>query len=149
MSKTSFFRTAACLLQLSMLLVVAAGCGDSGPSNIVSGKVMLGADPVNGTIHFVGADGKEASSPIGPTGGTYSVVDPPTGEVTVLFKGGAIAAAPALQPAPGAMTMPGGTATSKTGMTGVPPPAKYATAAGGIKYTVTSGRQQKDFELTP
>jgi hypothetical protein len=137
-------------LYFSLLLAFVAlvtGCGEPGPATVVSGKVTLGADPVKGTIHFVGADGKEVSGPIGPTGGLYTVTDPPLGEVTVLFKSSELAIAPPLEAPPA-----GSDATKTLGGTagaGVAPPKKYADGAGGIKYTVTAGKQQKDFELTP
>ena len=133
---------------LLVAALIFAGCGDAGPANAVSGKVTLNGEPVAGSITFVGADGKEVSSPVGPGGGTYNIVDPPQGEVTVLIKGPGIAATPELKPAPGAMAMPSGTDKGANSM-GVNPPAKYADASGGLKYTVRAGRQTKDFELTP
>jgi hypothetical protein len=148
-------------VSLSSLLIIAVastmGCGDAGPATVVSGKVTTGGQPVTGFIHFVGSDGKEVAAPVGPSGGTYMVTDPPLGEVTVLVKGVPGSAVPTSggnAPAPGTgggtpmMKMPGGT-DATTATTGVPPPAKYADASGGLKYTVTAGKQQKDFELAP
>jgi hypothetical protein len=150
---THFLKTLALSASLVLGFGLLVGCGNAGPATTVQGKVTVNGQPVNGTIHFVAADGKEASGPIGPTGGTYTVSDPPLGEVTVLFKGGpAAAAAPLTPPKPleggPAPTMPGDTMKS-TGAMGVAPPAKYSEAANGIKYTVTAGHNQKDFELTP
>src|SRR5687768_12589575 len=137
----------ACILSLLALLIVTlAGCGDTGPATSVFGKVTVNGEPVSGFIHFVGADGKEVVAPIGPTGGLYTVANPPLGEVTVLVKGTGLAAAPALQPPPGSSDA---TKTVGTKMGGVEPPKKYAEAAGGLKYTVTAGKQEKNFELTP
>jgi hypothetical protein len=102
-----------------------------------------------GTIHFVGSDGKEVSAPVGPLGGNYSIADPPLGEVTVLVKGPAV-------PLPAAPTTPPGAKMPEVegkspefAKPGVAPPAKYADAAGGLKYTVVSGTQKKDFDLAP
>jgi len=130
-----------------LLTVFAIGCGEPGPATVVSGKVTTGGEPVSGTIHFVGADGTEAMAPVGPTGGLYTVANPPVGEVTVLIKGGLGGSPPALKP-------PTGEGSKMTGMPempkmGVAPPAKYADKANGIKYTVTAGKQQKDFDLAP
>jgi hypothetical protein len=135
---------------LAVLLVSVGsftGCGDAGPSTLVSGKVTTGGAGVTGTIHFVGADGKEVSAPVGPTGGTYQIANPPLGEVTVLVKGGPVAAPP-LKPAPGAVAMPGNTSTPAAA--GAQPPAKYADpSTSDLKYTVVAGAQQKDFDLAP
>src|SRR5207253_10626900 len=78
---------------LLLAALYMAGCGEPGPSTMVSGKVTVGGQPVQGTIHFLSADGKEVSGPIGPTGGMYTVANPPVGEVTVLVKGTGLAAA--------------------------------------------------------
>src|SRR5947209_4907406 len=63
--------------------LLASGCG--GVRNSVSGKVTLGGRPVAGMVTFVGADGKEATAPVNPDG-SYTVVNPPTGQVQVVVK---------------------------------------------------------------
>jgi hypothetical protein len=139
------------ILTVCVLLVTALGCGDNAPSNTVSGKVQYQGQPVSGFIHFVGADGKEVSSPIGPSGGAYTVMNPPLGDVTILIKpalgGGAAAAAPST-PAPGAPALPGMEGMPKMAAS-VSPPAKYSEASGGLKYSVKPGKQVHDIELTP
>ena len=139
----------ACAFVTALLLISGTGCGPAGPANSVAGKVTLGGQPVRGTIVFRGADGKEATAPVGPTGGTYAIADPPVGEVTILVKGDALAVLAPPPTLPGAPAAPDMTNAVKTGSATVPPPAKYADASGGLKYTVKAGRQTHDIELTP
>lgn len=134
---------------VTLLIATMAGCGDGGPATAVSGKVTTGGSPVVGTIHFVGADGKEKMSPIGPTGGTYMIADPPMGEVTVLVKGDALATPEKPPTIPGAATPATPSGLASNASTSVAPPKKYADASGGLKYTVVAGRQTKDFDLAP
>src|SRR4051812_18600270 len=70
------------------LLVGLSGCDKKGDeaANSVSGKVTLNGEPVSGVVIFVGADNKEYPSPIKPDG-SYSVPNPPTGQVKILVKG--------------------------------------------------------------
>lgn len=140
-------RFAVSYIFLFSLAAGIIGCGDGIPSNVVSGTVRLNGEPVNGTIHFVGQDGKEVMSPVGPAGGAYTVMNPPLGDVTILLKPalGSVAAPPA---PPGSVTgpeMPGMPKTSAS----VSPPAKYGEASGGLKYSVKPGKQVHDIELTP
>jgi len=126
------------------MLAGLSGC-DKKPdeaANSVSGKVTLNGEPVLGTVVFVGADNKEAMSGI-KADGSYSVPNPPTGQVKILVKGMGGAAPPvATPPKEGGGTMP------KAG--GVAPPAKYgAVNTTDLKFEVTSGKQKHDITLTP
>jgi hypothetical protein len=136
----------SCLLATVLLILgLASGCSEGGPANSVSGKVTLNGDPVTGTIVFVGS-GKEATSSIGLTG-EYFISDPPLGDVSVLIKPNTSIPAP-VGGAPGnadSAAMPG-MPSVKAAAT---PPAKYADASSGLKYTVAAGKQKKDFELAP
>jgi len=74
-------------LQVLLLstLIVGVGCGTTGPKDVVSGKVTYKGSPVEGTITFITAAGKEFQGPI--TGGAYFLNDTPKGEVRVTIKG--------------------------------------------------------------
>jgi hypothetical protein len=128
---------------LLAVMVGALGCskGGSGPKNAVSGKVTLGGKPVAGEVIFVGSGNKEVKALIA-TDGTYSVTDPAPGDNDVLVKS----------------MLLGGTAPPKdmmkdmkapVGTGGTPAPAKYAQRGNGLKFTVTTGQQKYDIELTP
>lgn len=134
-------------LMLACLLAAAlVGCGSSGPSDTLSGKVTLNGQPVNGMVVLTGADGKTAQSMISPDG-VYIVVNPPKGECSVLVKGmpGMPMSAPTA-PKDAGGKMPG-VSESKIG---VPPPAKYAQANNGLaKVNITGGKQTHNIELTP
>jgi hypothetical protein len=126
-------------------LSFASGCGEGGPANSVSGKVTMNGEPVMGIIHFVGS-GKEATGSVGLTG-EYFVADPPLGEVSILIKSNAPPNPTTTTPPPNATgAMPGMPSGVKGPAT---PPAKYADASGGLKYTVVAGKQVHNIELTP
>ena len=133
---------------LAVVFVMATGCGGEGPKNVVSGKVNLGSDPVSGVIQFKMSDGKEYSAP--GVNGIYGVSIETVGDATIVVKADPNAPlapkgsgpAPAMPKGP---PMPGMPALTKS----VAPPTKYATDAGGLKYTVKAGTQTHDIELTP
>ena len=129
-------------LALLLVVVLGAGCAPGGkaPDGAVSGKVTLGGRPVAGQVVFVGGDHKEIAAPITPEGG-YQINNPPKGEYQVFVKG-----LPAQGPPPGAAKAPGD-APPLRAPTGAAPPAKYAQAGNGLKFTVTGGEQKYDIEL--
>lgn len=146
------FRTIGVLAAGLCCLTVFAGltgCGPAGAKNSVSGAVTVDGSPVVGTIHFVGADGKSVSAPVGPTGGAYTIADPPLGEVTVLIKPSDVPLPAAPAAPPGAKMPEVGGKSPEFAKPAANPPAKYAEASGGLKYTVVAGHQKKDFALTP
>jgi hypothetical protein len=137
------------LRTLSVCLFVALLAGLSGcdkkadeAANSVSGKVTLNGEPVAGNVAFVGADNKESPpSPIKPDG-TYTIPNPPTGQVKILVKGMGGTAPVTTPPKEAGGNMP------KIG--GVAPPTKYgAVATTDLKFEVTSGKQKHDIELKP
>lgn len=126
-----------------MALVFIAGCGDP-LANSVSGKVTLDGQAVSGTIRFVGANGNEVESLLGDDG-SYTVVDPPKGEVQI-----AITAPPDMQgdilpdDAPDLPDM-----NEAAGTNQIPPPEKYSDPAkSNLTFTVTTGKQTHDIPLT-
>jgi hypothetical protein len=169
-------RSFCCALPLVLVVCALAGCGSKsdGPKDSVYGKVTLNGQPVTGQVVFVGPDKKEVTSPITPEG-EYRIVDPPKGEVVILVRSVGAAPAGPSPVGPGALPTPGvkgpGPLVSggkpppgptpppkggkppdmPSGMptAGATPPAKYATAAGGLKLTVTGGDQKYDIELKP
>jgi hypothetical protein len=132
------------LLSLALCAVVfALGCGRGGSKDVVTGSVTLNGQGVDGTIVFVGSDGKEVNGPL--LNGKYQINNPPKGEVDVLVKGAPGARTAAVQPK-SAPPMPDG---GKAAPAGIAPPFKYAQRGNGLKFKVTGGRQEKNFELTP
>jgi predicted small secreted protein len=138
-SKSRFAILPSLLLVFSFSL---AGCGGGGKSGAdsVSGKVTLGGQAVSGEIVFVGPDKKELASPIGKDG-TYQISGASKGENQVLVRsmGGGLVAPP----------KGGDKTTTAGGLDGTPPPAKYAKPDNGLKFEVTGGKQEKNFELQP
>lgn len=135
--------------QLAILLIlVLAAPGCEANRGSVSGKVTLNGKPVAGVVMFVGADNKEASSPI-VADGSYTIRNPPTGPVKVLvtaIPGMGAATANLPRGAPPVPPPPGGATTSTAG---VPPPARYASATNGLTLDVTGSDQRYDIQLTP
>jgi len=103
--------------------------------------VTLNGQAVAGQVVFVGTDKTEVASPIAPDG-MYRVNNPPKGQATVLVKGTGT-------PAGGALPKDTKGPDVGGGSTGVAPPAKYATAAGGLTFDVTGGEQTFNIELKP
>jgi len=120
-------------------LVWAAGCGGSKGKNEVTGKVTLDGQPVVGNVVFVGSDGKEVMALIRPDG-TYTIPEPPMGEVKIKVIG-LVGLAP---PGQGSAAAP----AAGAGASGVAPPEKYASADNGLTFNVTGGKQTKDLPLT-
>ena len=128
---------------LLLLAGALAGCGgkSDGAKDSVYGKVTLNGQPVTGQVVLIGSDNKEISSLIAADG-EYRIVNPPKGEARVLVKGRS-GAAPTTRGVTKGPEMPGMSGRSAA------PPSKYATAAGGLKFTVTGGDQKYDITLTP
>jgi len=123
-----------------VLVLGVSGCGTKGAANSVSGKVTLNDEPVKGLVVFVGADNKEVSAPTNPNG-TYTLDNPPLGQVKVLVK--------TVGPV-GVDTPPPKDAPNMPKAGGVAPPAKYASAAtSGLTYEVKAGKHTYDIPLKP
>jgi hypothetical protein len=135
------------LTALLAALASATGCHRAGPANTVSGRVTLDGRAVAGQVTFVGSDGKSVASPI-KADGSYTVLDPPRGENTVLVKSlTAAGASPA--PPKGKAAMSPLAEVSGAPPRGVTPPARYAQPNNGLRFAVTGGRQSFDIELRP
>lgn len=147
----SFVRYASLALAFSVLLW-SVGCSSKGSKDSVSGKVTLNGQKVAGTVYFTGPDKKTVNTPIGPDG-SYVIENPSKGEnvITVKGMGAATGSAPASSFAPVNPDKDGALMKDKSGKMdmGAPPPGKYATDAGGLKYTVKGGRETYNIELTP
>ena len=119
-----------------LMVLVAAGCGPPPPAD-VTGKVRLGGAPLTGgSVTFVGADGKEAYSMIGPQG-DYSVRGVAVGKARIAVVG-----------VPHGAGMP-----SRGAPPGPPPqpaPPRYARPeTSGLTVELRSGQQTHPIELEP
>jgi len=143
------FSARSLLAGVLVAFVAVVGCGPSGPSDVVTGKVSLNGQPVTGTVVFVAADGKTVEGVAGPDG-NYMISNPPKGEVSIIVK-----AMPGMGGPGPAMPkdMTGKDAMGKTagGMgQAVAPPGKYASQNNGLsKFTVTGGKQTHNIDLAP
>jgi hypothetical protein len=75
------------------LVLSALGCGGGGghaADHTVKGKVTLGGKPLpGGEVQFYGGSNFKEASPVGlinPADGTYSIPNPPTGNVKVVVR---------------------------------------------------------------
>jgi len=67
----------------ALAVVSAVGCGLADSSNRVAGKVRVDGKPLRfGTVTFFGADGSQASAPIGPDG-EYRIANVRTGDAAI------------------------------------------------------------------
>jgi len=134
---------------LCTALVTGTGCSSSGARDVVSGKVTVSGQNVSsGQIKFL-KDGKEAA--MGPIlNGDYQIENPPKGEVDVVITGQLGGEGPLKRP-PGAVggAKEGGNLQGDAKSGGVNPPPKYGMPNNGLKFTVTGGKQKKDWDLTP
>jgi hypothetical protein len=116
------------------------GCSSQPREPEVSGKVTVNGSPAafGSTITLVGEGKKEVSTTVGADG-TYTILNPPLGQVQILVKGQVVPMASAGGAVPEGMRAP----------TGVPVPRKYAQPNNGLTYTVVAGKQTHNIELTP
>jgi hypothetical protein len=136
------------LVLFAALLVGVSGCKPKGPTNFVTGKVTLNGEPVSGLISFIDASNKETLGvPINAADGTYTIENPPLGQVKIVVKAMPGASnAPMVKPKDAPMPEMG----APTAMKGVSPPAKYGTATTTpLSYEVKPGKQTYDIPLTP
>lgn len=145
-------RYASLALSLSVL-VWSAGCS-KGAKDVVTGKVTLAGQKVNGAVTFIGPDKKQVTG--GIVNGVYTIENPPKGDNIVLVKGHGDAMPGAAKNLGGAVADPtpdksGGDMMKDNRVKsdlGVPPPPKYASeATSGLKFTVTGGKQTNDITL--
>jgi hypothetical protein len=139
----------AALLALGLAVQALLGCGQ--PAGSVSGKVTLKGQPMaGGTVTFLGADDRGASSPIEPDG-TYTVSRVAVGVARIAVS--PPASGPALPKGvkmdPGKMGAPAGAAPAD------PPGGKKVFIAeqyqdptkSGLTYEVKAGRQDYNIDL--
>lgn len=133
--------------------LIATGCQQKGPKNLVEGKVTFKGGLVEGTVTFLGPDGKSVSAPIGPDG-IYHIADPSLGENKIGVAG---LGAPGMGSTKADMNphVPGSKKTkgmeemkTSPGALGVAPPAKYKDPEkSGLSYNVKGGKEKKDLDL--
>ena len=131
----------ACM-SVAAIAMLPAGCDkNAGPAAGagLSGKVSLGGQPVSGTVVFVGADKKEYSALIMPSG-MYSIPELPAGEYKIAVRG---AGGTMMKGPKGANNMPDMAGSAGGGA----PPAKYASPDNGLTYKYAGGKQTHDIEL--
>jgi|SRR5579872_4036378 len=128
-------------LSAALALCGCSGGGQSGPKDIVKGKVTMDGKPVAGDVIFQSTADKN-KDPLKTTtalDGTYSISNLPKGEYQVMVKGMLAGLAK------GEKT-PGDTAAKS----GVEPPAKYAKPDNGLpKVDFKGGEMTHNIELTP
>jgi hypothetical protein len=134
------------LLVFSISTIALVGCGSKGASDSVSGKVTMNGQIVAGQVIFITSDKKEIASPI-TAEGVYTINNPPKGEVQIIVKGAVAPGGPVARPIPKGDKTPGEPPPSPMASSGATPPAKYAQAGNGLKFTVTGGQQTYDIDL--
>jgi hypothetical protein len=142
------------LLPLLAGALLATGCG--GKAHI-SGRVSFKNEPVsNGRIHFHTQDGRGPVCSALIKDGQYSAVGCPTGPAKVTIESfvtpaGASGAPPVKPELLKGFTGPDGSTTpSGRSARGLAIPDKYTKIPeSGLTYTVTWGKQTKDFDLVP
>jgi hypothetical protein len=145
-------RRRACLFSsLAVLLTLAlGGCGSRNTGSI-SGTVSYKGQPLgNGSVVFVGKEGKGDSSPIGADG-SYQVNRAPVGQVKITVETVPPAPTAGAIPMAGKITPSGGPEMPKSpGAAGkyVKIPDKYKDAAQStLTYEVKPGSQKYDINL--
>jgi len=127
-------------------LLVLAGCGSSGKTGTVQGKVTVDGTPANsGSVSFTAANGIVIGGAIG-TDGSYKVIGVPAGAAQVVVT--PLAAPPKTGEAPPTMgkDMPGGPPSVSNP---VPIPAKYAKVeTSGLTFPVKGGSNTYNIDLT-
>jgi hypothetical protein len=141
---------------LGLALAALGGCG--GGKAAVSGKVSLsdGTPVPAGTITFWASDNQSAQATLKPDG-TYSLGDAPVGDVKVTVETplatpmgptGMGKPPPGVQGMPKEMLPPGERELGNVKV--VPVPKQYMDkSTTPLTYTVTRGKQKKDFTITP
>jgi hypothetical protein len=128
--------------------LISCGCsggGQSGPTNIVKGKVTLNGQPVSGDVIFVSSDNKEIKTTIA-LNGEYVISNAPKGEYQVLVRAQGAGTNPPANDKTKMSDPSGGSGTLK----GAEPPSKYAKPNNGlpkVDYKGT-GEMKHDIELT-
>lgn len=122
-------------LPLAAALVLTAGCG-KGSKDKVTGTVMLGDNPVSGSVVFKGD--KEYEAPINSKG-EYTVIGLPKGSYKVFIKAGLTGGSTAIIPPGGQPDMPG---IEKTKPQVAPPKAATDPGTSGITFEHEGGPKE-------
>lgn len=140
------------LALLAMILCTAglAGCGGMKKKAVVSGKITYKGEALgNGTVVFIGKDGKGGSSPISAEG-NYRVNDLPTGSMKITVETTPTESSGAINMPGVADKMPKMTVESNSGGPGkyVQIPEQYKKPdQTPLTYDVKSGDQKHDIPL--
>jgi hypothetical protein len=146
----STLRRAGCLASALLVLLAAVGCGPG--SATVSGRVTYKGAPLpSGDVLIYGANGKVQSGPIGADG-NYAIYKAPVGDVKMAV----VPPNPSSQmmlprQVKGARKHPGATDdASMPPIKVVPIPERYNDPdKSGLNFTLKSGEQTIDLDLTP
>jgi len=131
------------MLAFAVCAVTMTGCNSK---TVVSGTVTYKASPLaSGEVSFVSASGESRSGLIN-SDGTYEIVDPPSGPITVVITSTRIQAG-AGGPQKGS-PITGNLKDVKAGVVLSNIPAAYGDVkTSPLRYTVVSGKQTTDFNL--
>jgi hypothetical protein len=125
-----------------LCLALLASLGGCKPANgVVKGRVTLDDKPLTtGSVTFVVSKGTGVSGGI-EADGTYTAVNVPLGEVTVVVSGAIMPTAPAGKPDPRKPPEP-------AGPTGTVPKKYQDPKTSGLTLTVQAGEQPFDIKLS-
>jgi hypothetical protein len=114
-----------------LLDLLTAGCSGE-PTGTIVGKVAYRGEPVpGGFVDFLSENGKVITGQIEPDG-AYAVSGVPVGPTAITVR-----------------DLSGGMGAASEGAKRRKLPLRYRSAEGsGLRYTVTSGRQQHDLDLS-
>jgi hypothetical protein len=131
MTHRNGFHARSCRLVLAVVAgLLASGCGGA-RTGTVAGKVSYRGQPLpGGFVDFISENGQVTTGPIKPDG-TYAVAHVPIGPAAITVRD-----------LSGALGERSGQARS------LKLPLRYRSPEGsGLRYAVTAGRQEHDFDL--
>jgi hypothetical protein len=120
------------------------GCG-SGETYVEGTAAIKGTKLNRGTLTFQGSEGPK-STPIGPDG-SFKLVAPPTGQVTVTVEGPPEVKTPTAKGAPTTVMAPPGQKGEKPAPPSVIDP-KYKDKANGETITINQGANRINLDFT-
>ena len=140
-SRESSFAQRSCFGVLLLSALLLTSCGR--PTGVVSGKITCNNRPLSlGTVAMIDEDGKVASGMI--SDGEYKIENAPVGPVKISVQ--VYPPSPMMHPPTG----PEAGAKPKPRLVFIPIPDRYKDASSsGLTYTVVSGEQTHDLELSP
>ena len=140
-SAASRFAHRPCFAVLLLSVLLLTSCGR--PTGVVSGKITCNNRPLSlGTVAMIDEDGAVASGMI--SDGEYKIENVPVGPVKITVQ--VYPPSPMMHPPTG----PEAGAKPKPRLVFIPIPDRYKDASSsGLTYTVVSGEQTHDLELSP